>query len=104
MNHGLSKSPGFLRWLAMTVFAGTLAVVVLVITIDPYRLYGFTEYRGLNTVKPALGRYQNEIKLSQALNAQSNAFIMGNSRAEIGFDPVVLEFHRHDLTAYNTGS
>lgn len=103
-NHAMNdlpNSPRFLRWLAATVFTGILVVIIFVIAIDPYRLYGFIEYRGLNAVKPGLGRYQNEIKLLQGAKARPNAFIMGNSRAEIGFDPDVPEFHQHNLTAYN---
>lgn len=68
-NHAMNdlpNSPRFLRWLAATVFTGILVVIIFVIAIDPYRLYGFIEYRGLNAVKPGLGRYQNEIKLLQA--------------------------------------
>lgn len=97
----LPNSRRFLRWLAATVFTGILVTVIFVVTIDPYRLHGFVEYHGLNAVKPALERYQNEIKLFQVFKARPNAFIMGNSRAEIGFDPDAPEFQQHNLTAYN---
>lgn len=97
----LLNSLRYIRWLAVTIFVGILLVVTFVVIVDPYSQYRFYEYPGFNTVKPALARYQNEIKLTQALQLKPNAFILGNSRAEIGFDPDAPNFNQHGLEAYN---
>lgn len=81
------KPPHYLRWTLLTLAAGSLLAAALVIVIDPYSLYGVVNQPGLNQVKPGLTRYQDEIKVTQALHSGATQLIFGNSRAEIGFDP-----------------
>lgn len=90
----------YLRRLGLTIACGLLLALALVVIVDPYRLYGFGPY-GFNAIKPRPDRYQSEIKLSGARRLHSNALILGNSRAEIGFDPVHPAFGRRNLNAYN---
>lgn len=78
----------YLRRLLLLPALGACAVMGLVWLIDPYGLYGHAGGRaGWNAVKPALSRYQDEIKLSHALVQAPAVVILGNSRAEIGLDP-----------------
>jgi len=77
----------YLRWTLAILGLGSLLVVALVIVVDPYSLYGLVNRPGLNQVKPGLTRYQDEIKMTQALHSGASQLIFGNSRAEIGFDP-----------------
>lgn len=77
----------FLTIGGIVVAAGVIASAALVALIDPYRLYGATEIPGINRVKPLPTRYQNQIKMHGALKHQADTFILGNSRAELGFNP-----------------
>lgn len=63
------------------------AVALFVCVVDPYGLYRWVDKPGFNRVKPGLERLQFEIKLSHARRLQPELLILGNSRAEIGFDP-----------------
>lgn len=77
----------FLRTVLLTLAMGSAACAAFVVVVDPYGLYGAVNRAGLNAVKPALTRYQEEIKASIALRSGAANYIFGNSRAEIGFDP-----------------
>lgn len=77
----------FLAWTTMIGVAGIAASVALVVAVDPYGLYGGARRPGFNAVKPQPLRYQKQIKLEHARSGDADTFIVGNSRAEIGFDP-----------------
>ncbi|MBA5638496.1 hypothetical protein H3H37_15660 [Duganella sp. LX20W] len=85
-----TRSRSFLRTLLLTLATGSAACVGLVYLVDPYGLYGAVNRAGINAIKPALTRYQEEIKATNALRSGAANFIFGNSRAEIGFDPDTL--------------
>jgi len=69
-----------------------LAVVILLagalnVLIDPYRLYRLFEIPGMNELKP---RAQQRAALTKAFGiaaVQPTNLVLGNSRAEMGFDP-----------------
>jgi hypothetical protein len=81
------RAPAFLRAVLLTLAVGSAACAAFVYVVDPYGLYGAVNRAGLNAVKPALTRYQEEIKTSIALRSGAANYIFGNSRAEIGLDP-----------------
>lgn len=88
------NSPQFKRYLWLTavlLLGGISAVLAFVVLVDPYGLYGIVRKPGFNSVKPGLTRYQEEIKVAQAIAQRPVAVIAGNSRAEIGFDPQTLD-------------
>ena len=92
----------YLRWLVTTFLIAIVSVVGLVIAIDPYGLYRLAPPRtGFNVVKPNLSRYQDEIKLTHAIALRPDVLILGNSRAEIGFDPEGPALSHAGLSAYN---
>lgn len=92
----------YLRWLVATLLVAIVGAVGLVIGIDPYGLYGLVPPRaGFNVVKPSLARYQDEIKLTHAVALRPDVLILGNSRAEIGFDPEGPVLSRAGVSAYN---
>lgn len=91
----------FLSWIAGVVSAGVFLSLALVVAIDPYRIYGLLDVPGFNHVKPRPERFQEQIKLTGARMLDANALIMGNSRAEIGFNPEYPFFSEHGLAAYN---
>lgn len=78
---------GYLRWFVLWTGLLCIASVGLVAAMDPYRILGTPIIEGLNAIKPYPDRFQSEIKLSLAVGGRANVLILGNSRAEIGFDP-----------------
>ena len=99
-----SFSPGqYLRWLMFALLAGVIAAIAMVVVADPYGIYGIIDKPGFNHVKPRLTRYQEQIKITQAIARNSNAFIAGNSRAEIGFEPKSPSLSTTGLKFYNLG-
>ncbi len=100
-----TPSPGahraFLRTFGLAAVAGAAAMLALVVLVDPYGLYRVVQRPGLNAVKPGLTRYQSEIKLAQAVALRPQAVILGNSRAEIGFDPASPQLAAVPGPAYN---
>ncbi len=95
------QAKNFLNWLVGAMLCGAMTVTVFVICIDPYNLYGWFKRDGINSVKPDLSRYLEEIKLTQAANLNPDTLIFGNSRAEIGFDPESPALIRRGFSAYN---
>lgn len=92
---------GFLRWLGIALVVGTSLEIASVIIVDPYGLYNIVNRVGLNAIKPRLTRYHNEIKVTQAVEMRVNGVILGNSRAEVGFDPDSQFLSTHGASFYN---
>lgn len=82
----------FLRGFAVSLLTGLTLSLVSVAVIDPYGLYGFVRLPGFNAIKPGLTRYQFQIKEALAVARRPRFVILGNSRAEIGFDPMAPAF------------
>lgn len=76
----------FLKKMAFLVISGVVLSILFVVIVDPYRIYSLVDRTGFNHVKPTPERYQEQIKLAGAKRLNANVFILGNSRAEIGFD------------------
>lgn len=96
--------PDFARFLAVFALAlgsGIAAVVAFVAVVDPYGLYRLVGPAGFNAVKPALSRYHEEIKLARARQVNPDFVILGNSRAEIGFDPKAAGLRAAGGRGYN---
>lgn len=91
----------FLTWTALVAAAGIAASVALVLVVDPYRLYGGAGRPGFNAVKPQPVRYQKQIKVLHASRLGADTFIVGNSRAEIGFDPAYPGLAANGARPYN---
>jgi hypothetical protein len=68
-------------------FALLASVVVLNLVVDPYGLFPIVEVRGLNRIKSQASERGALFKHTALARAQPAAVILGNSRAEIGFDP-----------------
>lgn len=88
----------FLAIAATVVLVGAIACAGFIAIIDPYRLYDSIEGRGFNKIKPTPTRYQNEIKLHGAVKRGADIVFLGNSRAELGFNP---EHVTPGVPAYN---
>ncbi|HJV74485.1 MAG TPA: hypothetical protein VJ654_09705 [Noviherbaspirillum sp.] len=83
------------------VLVGAMLLMLFVVVVDPYRIYQFVDNPGFNTVKPPPERFREELKLTAARANHANAFIAGNSRAEIGFDPEYARKVAPRLSFYN---
>lgn len=80
----------FLRNILLVLLLSAGTTIAFVAVVDPYGIYGLVQLAGFNAVKPGLSRYQTEIKEEHALHRKPRLVILGNSRAEIGFDPQSL--------------
>lgn len=96
-----AKHDHFLRTLAWSVAGLIAAALALVLLLDPYGLYGWLRQPGLNVKKPGLTRYQEQIKPVLAIAVQPRTVILGNSRAEIGFDPASPHFAPASQPVFN---
>lgn len=64
-----------------------LLAATLVVAVDPYRLYHGAAEPGWAPVKPKAGPNGAMSKAYHVLRARPGGLILGNSRAEVGFDP-----------------
>jgi hypothetical protein len=97
-------NPYFARFLltfVLVLFVGAASIIAFVIIVDPYGLYGVINRTNFNFIKPGLTRYQAEIKQDRAVRMRPNFIILGNSRAEIGFDPKAPVFEATNGAGYN---
>lgn len=94
--------PSFLRSFAISLLAGVALMLAFVAIVDPYGLYGYVKRPGFNAIKPGLTRYQFQIKEALAVARAPRVVILGNSRTEIGFDPLAPVF-AVDAGGYNLG-
>lgn len=99
----MTRSPfkSYLAALVLLLLTGAVAVCAFVAIIDPYGLYGVVRRDNFNAVKPGLTRYQSQIKQEHALRLRPQFIILGNSRAEIGFDPRAGAFSAQGGAGYN---
>lgn len=90
----MTRSPFriYLLTLLLLLLSGAVSVCAFVVIVDPYGLYGAVRREHFNAVKPGLTRYQSQIKQEHALRLRPQFIILGNSRAEIGFDPRAAAF------------
>ncbi len=73
-------------WLVMTS-ALLLAVAGFNLIVDPYGLFRVVDEPGFNTIKPMAGAHGVTVKAYQVLRVIPHGLVLGNSRAEVGFDP-----------------
>ena len=91
----------YLAWM-LSMAALLVAVVALVcIVIDPLGVFGSPRIAGLNAVKP---HFEHDRELTHWMGAKrlcSKTGIFGNSRAEIGLNPMSPALLFHGLPAYD---
>ncbi|PIF12699.1 hypothetical protein [Janthinobacterium sp. 13] len=93
----------YLSTLVLVLLSCACLVCAFVYIVDPYNLYGAVRRENFNAVKPGLSRYQSQIKHAHALRLQPSFIILGNSRAEMGFDPRAAAFGAMQGDGYNMG-
>ena len=88
------------------LIAGSAILVILSVgafnyLLDPYAIFGVKSMPGLNAIKPRPDVMRQESKAIVGVRFRPNALILGNSRAEIGFDPRHPAFEDRHLRAFN---
>lgn len=73
-------------WLVVTS-ALLLAVAGFNLIVDPYGLFRVVDEPGFNAIKPKAGVHGATVKAYQVLRVRPRGLVLGNSRAEVGFDP-----------------
>ena len=88
--------------LLLLLALGLTAVAAFNRVIDPFWYYRDIEISGLNVVKPRFARFARHVKPALLAREQPEAVILGNSFAEIGFDPLDAAFTGNGrLCGYN---
>jgi len=77
----------FLAALCASFFVSLGALAVFNAAIDPYGIFDAPRIAGLNAIKPRPDAWLPDIKQTIAAKRAPQVLILGNSRAEIGFDP-----------------
>lgn len=91
----------YLRWLVGTMLGAVLLTGLVNVLVDPLDIFGSPRLIGLNHIKPHLDHHQDLTRWRQAQRLCPNAMILGNSRAEIGFDPEHPGFAARGLSVVN---
>lgn len=91
----------YLSVFTLLLLAGAVLASVLVLLVDPYGLYGVVNRENFNALKLRPGQLQIEIKGELARRSQAQFIILGNSRAELGFDPRSTAFGAMAGKGYN---
>jgi hypothetical protein len=87
--------------LATTVVSVVSAAGLLNYLVDPYAIFGGRAVAGFNAIKPRPDAMLADIKFIVGTHARADALILGNSRAEVGFDPRHPAFAARGLHAFN---
>lgn len=91
----------YLVLLACFLAAGVGVAAVVNLTVDPYGIYGLWVKRGVNVLKPHAGANGAMAKAYQVQRVKPRTLILGNSRAEVGFNPESSAWPRASQPVYN---
>jgi hypothetical protein len=78
-----------------------LSVGIFNLIVDPYGIFRFVDNPGFNSVKPRAGSHGAVSKAYQVLHVRPKGLILGNSRAEVGFDPMHPAWPTNAHPVYN---
>lgn len=91
----------YLRWMLATCLLVISLTGLLNILIDPLGVFDSPRISGINSVKPYLDHHRHLARFAAARRACAPTGIFGNSRAEIGFDPLSPAFLERGINAFN---
>ena len=91
----------YLSVLTWSCVALSALVIAFNVVIDPYGYFRLVTIPGINVKKPRPDVDMVAIKTAGVHAVKPDALILGNSRAELGFDPEHPGFLKRGLTAYN---
>ena len=90
-----------LRWLLATILVVLSSTAAVNVLMDPLRIFNAPLWAGLNAKKPYLDHHRELSRLHSALRVCADTGIFGNSRAEIGLDPLSPVFLSQGHVAFN---
>jgi hypothetical protein len=91
-----------LAWVGSTLLLmGVVAAVNLI--VDPYGLFRIVDVPGLNRIKSQAGERAALFKRTAVARMRPASVVLGNSRAEIGFDPDSPAWPADARPAFNLG-
>ena len=99
----MSSGVAYLKMMFVVATAIILGAALFNVAIDPYGLYGLMDLPGINTFKARAGQRAQAFKLSVLHRIRPSTVILGNSRAEVGFDPHHAVFTESSAPAVNLG-
>lgn len=82
----------YIRRMVLAAAAFVLCMAAFNALIDPYGLFGLAEVQGLNAKKAYAHNHTRLAKESRAERLQPRTVVIGNSRVDVGFDPLSAEW------------
>src|SRR3954452_10283224 len=95
------RSPSYLLMAAGTMALLAAVTVVFTIFADPYRMFGTPTVRGLTELKPRAFEQLGIAKTYQLERIAPKTLLLGNSRTEIGLDPMSGQFPAAQRAVFN---
>ena len=84
----------------MTVLAILAATTLIIVVVDPYRVFDWVDMAGFNARKPRAMEQAYLNKVAALASIRPERIIVGNSRAQVGLDPESGQW-RDSLITYN---
>jgi hypothetical protein len=99
-------NPHRLRRTFAILFGSTTIACLSVVALfnylmDPYAIFGVKTMAGVNAIKPRPDAMLGDIKYIVGSRFRPDALILGNSRAEVGFDPSHSAFTARHMRGFN---
>src|SRR4051795_1463032 len=95
------RAIAYLLMVAGTIIVLAVATIVLTIFADPYRMFGTPTVRGLTELKPRAAEQAGIARTYQLERVAPKTLLLGNSRTEIGLDPMSVQFPVAQRTVFN---
>lgn len=93
----------YLRVLGATALVVAVSAAAINALVDPYRLFGTPEIAGLSRVKPASAERMRVAKPVMADRLHATTVIGGNSRPELGLNPISTCWPTTATPVFNAG-
>ena len=97
----MDQHPRYLLLWSLLASGCMVLVAAVNLAIDPYDIYALLNVRGLNQIKPHAGANGAMAKAYQVLRANPRTLVLGNSRAEVGFNPRSLAWPQQLQPVFN---
>ena len=91
----------YIRMVLLTFVVVGLLAGGLIYIVDPYAQHDTTLIGGFNEIKPRSRTHLRAAKEMRLLRAKPTTVILGNSRADIGFDPKSAKWPAQMQPAFN---
>jgi hypothetical protein len=95
------RARNYLAWYAAACALLSVLVVLIAVLADPYRVFGTPTFAGVNEIKPRIYQNADVAKSSQLARKTARTLVLGNSRAEIGFDPASASWPQDAQPVFN---